>query len=109
MRKKTSRPHLCSTGEQKALLTGLVLAHARLVAQTTGITPFLLLDEIAAHFDPARREALFSALGRLDAQCWMTGTDTLLFEAWGDPGAMVWRRSGQRASESLIFNGLVPI
>jgi DNA replication and repair protein RecF len=76
--------HLCSTGEQKALLTGLVLAHARLVAETTGIAPFLLLDEIAAHFDPARRQALFAALAALHAQCWMTGTDAILFDAWGD-------------------------
>jgi DNA replication and repair protein RecF len=80
---KSQPAHLCSTGEQKALLTGLVLAHARLVAQAAGIAPFLLLDEIAAHFDPARRSALFEALGSLDAQCWMTGADTLLFDAWG--------------------------
>lgn len=70
---------LCSTGEQKALLIGLVLIHARLVWQMTAITPILLLDEIAAHLDPVRRRALFEALDRLNTQCWMTGTDAVLF------------------------------
>ena len=70
---------LCSTGEQKALLIGLILAHARLVADMTGIVPILLLDEIAAHLDPSRRAALFAALDALGTQCWMTGTDPELF------------------------------
>lgn len=70
---------LCSTGEQKALLIGLVLAHARLVGQMTGITPILLADEVAAHLDPDRRAALFAALDDLGTQCWMTGTDPALF------------------------------
>ncbi|WP_196260378.1 DNA replication/repair protein RecF [Pelagibacterium limicola] len=74
---------LCSTGEQKALLIGLVLVHARLVAQMTGITPLLLLDEIAAHLDPRRRAALFDALDKLRTQCWMTGTDPVLFADLG--------------------------
>jgi DNA replication and repair protein RecF len=74
---------LGSTGEQKALLIGLILAHARLVGRMTGITPFLLLDEIAAHLDPGRRAALFTALDGLGTQCIMTGTDPLLFEALG--------------------------
>ncbi|WP_116652393.1 DNA replication/repair protein RecF [Pelagibacterium sediminicola] len=74
---------LCSTGEQKALLIGLVLIHARLVQQMTGITPILLLDEIAAHLDPRRRAALFDALERLETQCWMTGTDPVLFDELG--------------------------
>jgi DNA replication and repair protein RecF len=74
---------LGSTGEQKALLIGLVLAHARLVARMTGIAPFLLLDEIAAHLDPDRRAALFSALDALGTQCFLSGTDPLLFEAMG--------------------------
>lgn len=80
---KAMPAHLCSTGEQKALLIGLILAHARLVAQMTGITPILLLDEIAAHLDPDRRLALFSALEALGTQCWMTGTDPMLFEGLG--------------------------
>jgi DNA replication and repair protein RecF len=68
-----------STGEQKALLIGLVLAHARLVASMSGIAPFVLLDEVAAHLDPRRRAALFSALEALGGQVWMTGADPGLF------------------------------
>ncbi|MBW6530873.1 DNA replication/repair protein RecF [Sphingomonas sp. RRHST34] len=71
-----------STGEQKALLLGIVLAHAELVAITTGRTPLLLLDEIAAHLDPARRAALFERLAPL-GQVWMTGTEPELFAAAG--------------------------
>lgn len=73
----------CSTGEQKALLVGLVLAHARLVANMTGHAPVLLLDEIAAHLDPGRRAALFDLVDGLGGQAFMTGTDRLLFEALG--------------------------
>ena len=74
-----------STGEQKALLLGLVLAHADLVASRRGQPPILLLDEVAAHLDPARREALFDRLsGR--GQVWMTATEEALFDpiATGD-------------------------
>jgi DNA replication and repair protein RecF len=70
-----------STGEQKALLIGLVLAHAGLVAEMTGIAPILLLDEIAAHLDPARRSALYARLARLPAQVWMSGADPAVFAA----------------------------
>jgi DNA replication and repair protein RecF len=68
-----------STGEQKALLIGLVLAHANLVAEMTGITPLLLLDEVIAHLDPDRRIALFNELAKLGAQVWMTGADPATF------------------------------
>jgi DNA replication and repair protein RecF len=69
---------LASTGEQKALLIGIVLAHAELVADRTGRAPVLLLDEVAAHLDPVRRAALFERLaGR--GQVWMTGTEPALF------------------------------
>jgi DNA replication and repair protein RecF len=64
-----------STGEQKALLIGLVLAHAALVAEMSGAAPVILLDEVIAHLDPSRRAALFGALGRLGTQVWMTGAD----------------------------------
>jgi DNA replication and repair protein RecF len=68
-----------STGEQKALLLGLVLAHAELVSDRRGEPPILLLDEVAAHLDPKRREALFARLeGR--GQVWMTATEAELFE-----------------------------
>ena len=68
-----------STGEQKALLIGLILAHAGLVTEMTGTAPLLLLDEIGAHLDPSRRCALYEALGKLGAQVWMTGADPALF------------------------------
>jgi DNA replication and repair protein RecF len=71
-----------STGEQKALLLGLVLAHADLVAERRGAPPILLLDEIAAHLDPKRRAALFARLeGR--GQVWMTATEASLFDEIG--------------------------
>jgi len=68
----------CSTGEQKALLIGIVLAHASLIARRRDV-PLLLLDEVAAHLDAARREALFAEIDRLKAQAWLTGTDASLF------------------------------
>ena len=69
----------CSTGEQKALLLGLVLAHAELVTERRGEPPILLLDEVAAHLDPSRRAALFARLeGR--GQVWMTATEAPLFD-----------------------------
>ena len=79
-RDKARAASLASTGEQKALLLGIVLAHADLVAERTGQPPVLLLDEVAAHLDPARRAALFDRLaGR--GQVWMTGTEDALFDA----------------------------
>ena len=73
-----------STGEQKALLVGLVLAHARLVAAMSGIAPMVLLDEVAAHFDPLRRAALFSDLRHIGGQVWMTGADPAAFAELDD-------------------------
>lgn len=70
----------CSTGEQKALLLGITLAHADLVADRRGARPILLLDEVAAHLDPSRRAALFERLGASGGQVWMTGTEMALFE-----------------------------
>lgn len=76
--------HLCSTGEQKALLTGIVLANLRLQARRPrangcAAVPILLLDEVAAHFDEAHRRALFAEIDALGVQAWMTGTDAALF------------------------------
>jgi DNA replication and repair protein RecF len=73
----------CSTGEQKALLTGLLLAQASAVREVTGRAPILLLDEVAAHLDEARRQGLFEALAGLGSQVWMTGTDRHLFDGCG--------------------------
>lgn len=90
---------LGSTGEQKALLIGLILAHARLVRLRTGIVPFLLLDEIAAHLDPDRRRALFQALDGLETQCFLTGTDMVLFEALEDRAQRFTVREGRVAHD----------
>jgi DNA replication and repair protein RecF len=68
-----------STGEQKALLIRLVLAHAGLLKDMTGFAPILLLDEVVAHLDPSRRAALYDALSALGAQVWMTGADPSAF------------------------------
>ena len=79
---KSRAAALASTGEQKALLLGIVLAHAELVADRTGRRPVLLLDEVAAHLDPARRAALFDRLSGI-GQVWMTGAEEALFNAIG--------------------------
>jgi DNA replication and repair protein RecF len=68
-----------STGEQKALLISIVLAHAKLQRETRGEPPLLLLDEVAAHLDAGRRDALFDELLGLESQIWLTGTEPLLF------------------------------
>jgi DNA replication and repair protein RecF len=78
----------CSTGEQKALLIGLILAQARAVKEGIGVAPVLLLDEVAAHLDRARRSSLLKALGALGSQSWMTGTDAELFDGMGDEGTV---------------------
>ena len=80
---KAQRAANCSTGEQKALLLGIILAHAELVAQRSGTRPILLLDEIAAHLDSVRRAALFERLASSGGQVWMTGTEPELFAAIG--------------------------
>lgn len=83
-RPKDMPAELCSTGEQKALLIGIILSHARLVADMSGLTPVLLLDEVAAHLDATRRAALFAILEDLGGQVFMTGTDASLFSAIED-------------------------
>jgi DNA replication and repair protein RecF len=84
-----------STGEQKALLIGLVLAHARLITEMTASTPVLLLDEVVAHLDPGRRAALHAELAQLGAQVWMTGADPAAFAEVADRAAMIEIRSGR--------------
>lgn len=69
----------CSTGEQKAMLLAIVLSHADAVADARGMRPVLLLDEVAAHLDPVRREALFHRLEARGGQVWMTGTELAPF------------------------------
>lgn len=88
----------CSTGEQKALLIGLVLSQARLVAQLTSETPLILLDEIAAHLDETRRLALFGVLDELGAQSFLTGTDAAVFAPLGERAQMLAVHDGAIAN-----------
>lgn len=90
---------LCSTGEQKALLIAVLLAHARALAREAGHPPILLLDEVAAHLDPARRAALYDELCGLGAQAFLTGTEPGLFAGLG-PRAQHFRvLDGSQGSE----------
>jgi len=89
-----------STGEQKALLIGLVLAHARLITEMTLSVPVLLLDEVVAHLDPARRAALHTELAQLGAQVWMTGADPALFAELKGKAAMFEIRAGKLEQKS---------
>jgi DNA replication and repair protein RecF len=89
----------CSTGEQKALLLGLVLAQATAAAAVLGAAPILLLDEVTAHLDSTRRKGLFERLKGLGGQVWMTGTDRVLFDGIG-PEAVVYRVENGHIFES---------
>jgi len=83
---KNIAAYLCSTGEQKALLMGLILAHGELTAEVSGMTPVILLDEMAAHLDQRRRSALFDVLDAIGVQAVLTGTDRQLFDDLGGRG-----------------------
>ncbi len=85
----------CSTGEQKALLVGMILAHAGLVAGMTGHAPVLLLDEITAHLDEGRRAALFDRIDALGGQAFMTGTDRAMFAALGERARLLNVENGR--------------
>lgn len=85
----------CSTGEQKALLIGLVLAHAASLRSRQQAPLILLLDEVAAHLDEARRVSLADIIEGLGAQAFMTGTDHALFAPWGDRAAHLSVQNGQ--------------
>jgi DNA replication and repair protein RecF len=83
-----------STGEQKALLIGLILALAGLLADMIGCAPILLLDEVVAHLDPGRRAALFDELKQLSGQAWLTGADPAAFAAVGSDAEVLEVTSG---------------
>jgi DNA replication and repair protein RecF len=89
-----------STGEQKAMLIRLILAHAELVADMTGYAPILLLDEVVAHLDPARRKALYDALAALGAQVFMTGADPAAFVDIEDRATIFDVRAGTLAKRN---------
>jgi DNA replication and repair protein RecF len=86
---KNQPASLCSTGEQKALLLGIVLAHADLVAEDRGARPILLLDEVAAHLDPVRRTALLDRVVGTGGQAWITGTDLATFGDLPTPTSLI--------------------
>lgn len=93
--------HLCSTGEQKALLIGLILAHAKAVKDARGgLAPLLLLDEIAAHLDLLRREMLFEEIEALGAQAWLTGTDENVFAPLREKAQFFTIADGMAASRN---------
>lgn len=99
-RPKNMLASLCSTGEQKALLIGLMLANARaidrhVVYDIIKPVPLLLLDEATAHLDEERRKALFDELEKLKGQCWLTGTDHMLFESFGERAQFVEIKNGR--------------
>lgn len=92
----------CSTGEQKALLISIILAHGRLMNAERGAPPVLLLDEIAAHLDEDRREALFSQLRAMGGQVWMTGTDPILFKSIKNQAQFFNVKSAQITPEKML-------
>jgi DNA replication and repair protein RecF len=102
---KGVRADQCSTGEQKALLISLILANARALAQDLGAAPILLLDEVAAHLDPARRAALYDEICALGAQALMTGTEAGLFDAMGARAQTITVTETGGASQ-IILEGL---
>jgi DNA replication and repair protein RecF len=98
---KQQGARLCSTGEQKILLAGLVLAHAALVREmNAGFAPILLLDEVAAHLDTGHRLALFEEIARLGCQAWMTGTDDGLFDAVDGDASRYRIEAGELSSQA---------
>jgi DNA replication and repair protein RecF len=93
---KSQPAKLCSTGEQKALLLGLLLAHSELIRQRRGgAPPILLLDEIAAHLDEERRAALFEEILHLGSQAWLSGTDVGTFDALRNRAQFLVVQGGQ--------------
>jgi len=87
----------CSTGEQKALLIGLVLAHADLVARRSQVAPILLLDEVAAHLDGSRRGLLFAEVLALGGQTWLSGSDAAAFSGLAERAQLLHVEAGRIA------------
>jgi DNA replication and repair protein RecF len=91
----------CSTGEQKGMLVAIILAHALMMQAEKGYVPIILLDEVAAHLDDARREFLFSFLSGMNGQVWLTGTDAGIFSSLENVARFYEVGGGQAQSSSL--------
>jgi DNA replication and repair protein RecF len=101
---KNMPAEFCSTGEQKALLIGLVLAQAQAVRDTAGGAPMLLLDEVAAHLDKSRRTGLFTRLEALQTQIWMTGTEPQFFDGIQGSAVVYLVDNGSLAESPFLRN-----
>lgn len=95
--------YLASTGQQKALLIAVVLAHARLQERRLGKSPLMLLDDVAAHLDADRRSALFEAVGLLGGQCWYSGSDEQQFDDLTGKAQFVTVRPASRSDQTPEF------
>ena len=95
--------YLASTGQQKALLIAVVLAHARLQERRLGKSPLMLLDDVAAHLDADRRSALFEAVGLLSGQCWYSGSDEQQFDDLTGKAQFVSVRPASRSDQTPEF------
>ena len=99
----------CSTGEQKGLLVSIILAHALMMQAEKGFVPLLLLDEVAAHLDDARRAQLFAHLRALDGQVWLTGTDAAIFSDLGQEAAVFKLADGSVRQEAQPLNMITAV
>ncbi len=101
--RSTGRPASeCSTGEQKALLISIVLAHVALKAQQRGQPPLILLDEVVAHLDEDRRQHLFERILETGAQAWLTGTDAAIFAGLGDAAQILNVANGTATASPAV-------
>ena len=95
--------YLASTGQQKALLIAVVLAHARLQERRLGKSPLMLLDDVVAHLDADRRSALFEAVSLLGGQCWYSGSDSQPFDDLTGKAQFVLVRPASRSDQTPKF------
>lgn len=93
-KKKNMAAELCSTGEQKSLLIGLILAQTKCQILDKGFAPVLLLDEVVAHLDTAKKEALIEKIKALKIQAFITATDASLFDSMKDCAQFLSVRNG---------------
>ena len=100
-RKKRMPAELCSTGEQKSLLISIILAQTKCQTLDKGFAPVLLLDEVVAHLDEFKREALLTKIKELELQAWITSTDPYLFTSLKNEAQFFEVKSNQLIEKSL--------